>query len=88
MDILLYDQKGVSYSIQDLKNGLREIAAHDCETLFIHSDVMFGRPAEGFKRKEYLQILYETLIDLGVENIIVPTFTYSFPNHEDYDIVP
>ena len=87
MDILLYDQKGVSYSIQDLKNGLREIAAHDCETLFIHSDVMFGRPAEGFKRKEYLQILYETLIDLGVENIIVPTFTYSFPNHEDYDIV-
>jgi len=86
MDILFYDEDGQSYGVEDLTNGLRNIGAADCKTLFIHSDVMFGRPAEGFKRKEYLKILYEVLLDLGVGNIIVPTFTYSFPNHEDYDI--
>ncbi len=86
MDILFYDEDGQPYVIEDLRDGLRNIGAADCETLFIHSDVMFGRPAEGFKRREYLKILYEVLLDLGVKNIIVPTFTYSFPNHEDYDI--
>ena len=55
MDNLFYDSDDRLYTAQDLIQGLYEIGASDCETLFIHSDVMFGRPAGGLKRKEYLQ---------------------------------
>ncbi len=83
---LFYDADNTIYSIEDVKRALIETGAADCETLFIHSDVMFGRPAPGFKRKEYLSTLYEIVADLGVNNLIIPTFTYSFCNNEDYDI--
>lgn len=86
MDILFYDRENVPTSVEDLGLALKQVGAADCETLFIHSDVLFGRPAVGFKRSVYLQSIYDIIIDLGVSNIIVPTFTYSFPNKEDYDI--
>ena len=86
MERLFVDEIGNVITIQDIKNALIQVGASDCETLFIHSDVMFGRPAGGFKRREYLQALYEIIAELNVRNLIVPTFTYSFPNHEDYDI--
>lgn len=87
MDILFYDSDSKMYTVQDIIQGLHEIGADDCETLFIHSDIMFGKPAEGFKKKEYLQVLYEIISGLGVSSIIVPTFSYSFPNNEDYNIL-
>lgn len=86
MEKLFYDENNILYTVKDIENILLNIGAADCDTLFIHSDVMFGRPGEGFKRREYLQTLYDCIVDIGVRNIIVPTFTYSFPNHEDYSI--
>lgn len=86
MDILFIDKDHVSYTADDVLKKLKDIGADDCETLFIHSDVMFGSPGPGFNRKEYLYILYEVLESLKVKNIIAPTFTYSFCNHEDFDV--
>lgn len=86
MDKLFYDSDNKLYSANDLREALISVGAADCETLFFHSDVMFGRPAEGFKRREYLDTLYEIILELNVKNLIVPTFTYSFCNNEDYDI--
>lgn len=86
MDILFVDKNGTSYDADDVYHILKEIGADDCETLFIHSDIMFGGTAAGFNRKEYLEILYEIIQRLGIKNIIVPTFTYSFCNHEEYDV--
>ena len=87
MDVLFFDADNNYYSSEDVRRALIETGAADCETLFIHADVMFGRPPEGFRRKEYLAVLYEIIASLGVRNLIVPTFTYSFCNHECYDIV-
>ena len=87
MDTLFIDSENNRYSAQDVYRALVETGAADCETLFIHADVMFGRPPEGFRRKEYLAVLYETIASLGVRNLIVPTFTYSFCNHECYDVL-
>lgn len=84
---LFTDSNGRAYQAEDILRVLRECGADDCETLFIHSDVIFGKPAAGFRRKAYLKILYQVLCDLGVENIVVPTFTYSFCNNEDYDVI-
>ena len=87
MNNLFYDAENKLYTIDDIKKSLVETGAAECETLFIHSDIMFGRPAEGFKRKEYIQSLYEVIEGLGVRYLIVPTFTYSFCNNESYDVV-
>ena len=87
MDILFYDLDGNGYTQKDIYEALLGVGASECDTLFIHSDVFFGKPAQGFKRKEYLDILNDTINNLGVKNIIVPTFTYSFCNNEVYDVV-
>ena len=86
MNGLFYDSDNRLFSAEEIKKALLNVGASDCETLFIHSDVMFGRPAEGFKRREYLGTLYDLVSGLGIKNIIVPTFTYSFCNNEDYDV--
>lgn len=86
MDTLFVDVHGKSYTADDVYLRLKEIGADDCETLFIHSDVMFGGVVAGFNRKVYLSTLYEVVKSLGVKNIIVPTFTYSFCNRELYDV--
>ncbi|MDO5154433.1 MAG: AAC(3) family N-acetyltransferase [Eubacteriales bacterium] len=87
MEILFFDKDDRGYTRDDIYNVLKLIGADDCETLFIHSDVMFGRPGPKFNRKEYLSILYEILCSLNVKNIIAPTFSYSFCNGEDYDVL-
>ena len=83
---MFIDNDGREYGKEDIVEALKNVDAHECETLFIHSDIAFGKPSAGFKRKDYLKALYEALTAINVENIIVPTFTYSFCNHEDYDV--
>ncbi len=86
MKELFYDSNHCAVTTDDLKQALLKIGAADCETLFIHSDVMFGHPVPEFRRSKYLSALYEVIESLQVKNLIVPTFTYSFCNGEDYDI--
>lgn len=80
------DQDGREYGIEDIVETLKKVGADDCEHLFLHSDIVFGRIPKGMKRKEYLGALYESLKELGVKSLIVPTFSYSFCNGEDYDV--
>ena len=87
MDTLFVDVNGKGYTLNDLRDSLRCVGAADCETLFIHSDIMFGVPAKGFRRNDLLELLYQALMELNVSNIIIPAFTYSFCNHEDYDVM-
>lgn len=86
MNTLFTDQTGKEYTAEDVCQVLREIGADDCETLFIHSDILFGTMQKGMKRKEYLQAIYDAVEQLHVRNLIVPAFTYSFCNHEDYNV--
>lgn len=87
MNMLFYDDNGKGYTSIDILNALKHIEVQRCETLFIHSDIVFGNPALGFGRKQYLDALYASIMELNVKNIIVPTFTYSFCNHEDFDVI-
>lgn len=86
METLFIDQKGREYTTDDVYNTLKAVEAEECDTLFIHSDIMFGTMKKGFKRKEYLQTLYDIIAKLKVNNLIIPTFTYSFCNNEDYNV--
>ena len=86
MQTLFTDNDGVEYNANDVYKSLLEVGADDCETIFLHSDVMLGTPAKGFRRREYIATLYDAIARLGVKNLIVPTFTYSFCNNEVYDV--
>lgn len=83
---LFTDSNGRRYDTGDVVSALREIGAADCETLFIHSDITFGMPEKDLRRTDYVKGLYGAIEEIGVKNLIVPTFTYSFCNHEDFDV--
>ena len=85
MDTLFIDDSGKNYNANDVLQALKSIGADDCETLFIHSDVIFGKVPKDFNKKEYMETLYSVLSELNVQ-IIVPTFTYSFCNNEIFDV--
>ena len=53
------DQDGREYGIEDIVETLKMVGADDCEHLFLHSDIVFGRITKGMKRKEYLGALNE-----------------------------
>lgn len=84
MQVLFCDRDGNEISSESIYETLKEVGADDCETLFIHSDIAFGLLKKCIRRNELLQVLYDQVASLGVKNLIFPTFTYSFPNHEDY----
>lgn len=86
MGYLFEDQEGKQYGADDVYYALKEIGVDDCETLFLHSDVMFGKVGVGFSRKEYLNSLYQIFEEINVKYLIVPTFSYSFCNNEDFDV--
>lgn len=69
----------------DLSDKLKEIGAHDCEVLYIHSSLNFGLPNPKIKSKEVLTELFEVISGLNVPTICMPTFTFSFCNGKDYD---
>jgi aminoglycoside 3-N-acetyltransferase len=81
---LFNTKSGRSTSIADLSAALRSVGAHDCDVLFLHSGMNFGLPAIG--RRELLLGLWEAIHALGVRTLCVPTFTFSFPNREVYDV--
>ena len=85
--ILFNDSVGHACSDHDLRKCLLDVGAADCETLFIHSDIMFGILAKGVRRTELLETLYQAIASLKVPNVIIPSFTYSFCNHEKYDVL-
>ncbi|MBP5260535.1 MAG: AAC(3) family N-acetyltransferase [Clostridiales bacterium] len=87
METLFVDKDGNRVSDLDIENALVATGAHKSDTLFIHSDIMFGSLVQGIKRNELLSVLFDQIKKLNVRNIIVPTFTYSFPNGEDYDVL-
>ncbi|WP_295097288.1 AAC(3) family N-acetyltransferase [uncultured Fibrobacter sp.] len=84
---LFCDSNGRTFTEEDLHESLVRVGAADCKTLFIHSDIMFGTPVKGFRRTELLETLYQAIVALNVSNVIIPSFTYSFCNHEDYDVL-
>lgn len=84
---LFIDSDGNSLTAADITRILRLVGADSCETLFIHSDIMLGMPAPGVGRRQLTDSIYEAVTALGVRNIIVPAFTYSFCNGEDFDVV-
>lgn len=65
---------------------LREMGAHDCDVLFVHSAINFGTPNMKI-RKLIPEKLLEVLRSLNIPTLCMPTFTFSFCNGKDYNPV-
>ena len=86
MGVLFIDADGREYGTEDLYSALKAVGADDCNVLFIHSDIVMGKIPTGIKRGELLSEICGVLDSLSIKHLIVPTFTYSFCNSEDYNV--
>ena len=84
---LFKDKNNKWVSNEDILKVLEETTAHDCEILYMHTGLSFGLPNPALPKSELLNALYEVILELKVPTLIVPTYTLSFCNGVDYDVV-
>lgn len=70
----------------DIVKALEAVDAGKCKILYMHSELSFGQPNPELKKTEILSAIYEAIRTLGVQTMMVPTFTFSFCNGEDFDV--
>lgn len=70
----------------DVRAALRTVNAANCKVLFLHTDLSFGALNPQLKRKQLCEILFQLIMELGVETVVFPTFTFSYGNREDFDV--
>lgn len=83
---LFSDSAGRLWRRDAVLERLKAVGAADCKILFVHTDLLFGRPDRALGRKGYLEALYEIFLALHVPTLVFPAFSYSFANGEDYDV--
>ena len=87
-DVLLFkDEDGNWTSLSQLVDALFSIGAADCDVLVVQTGILFGIPNRNLKRRAFVEYLFEALRSLKVDTMIIPTFSFSFCNHEDYDVI-
>ncbi len=85
-ELAVFESKDGIVTYGQIVEALNACGAGACDVLFVHSDINFGIPITGLKRRELKEIMVDVLKELEVDTIIFPTFTFSFNNKEDYDI--
>lgn len=86
-DIPLFQvQDGSWITKSQLLSLLEKVKAQDASVLYMHTGLTFGPPNPRLGRQELLGNLYEVVAALGVPTLLVPTFTFSFCNGEDYGV--
>lgn len=70
----------------DVRKALRAVCAEQCKVLFLHTELSFGKLASGLKRRQLCETLFQLVMELGVETVVFPTFTFSYGNKEDFDV--
>ena len=68
-----------------IRETLLQLGADQCDYLFIHTALNFGIPNPALKRAELMESLLQIIKGLGVRNVMMPTFTFSFCNKRDYN---
>lgn len=84
--VLFQDASGQLVTQSTLRAALEACGAADADVLFIHSDLTFGQPNLSLGRRGIMAGVLDAVRSLGVGTLIVPTFTFSFPNGRDYDV--
>ena len=83
---LFQDNQGQWVTKHQIIDILCELGAEQCDTLFIHTSLNFGVPNPNLRRTVLLDELLECIKAVGVYNVLMPTFTFSFCNNRFYDV--
>lgn len=73
-------------TVGNFRQALSKIKAADCKVLFLHTELSFGAVNPALKRKDLCQILFDVIMELNVETVVFPTFTFSYGNKENFDV--
>lgn len=82
--ILFKDRLGGAITNTLLLMKLKELNADKCDILYVHTALTFGVPQ--LRKSELLEELFIVFKSLDLPTLIFPTFTFSFPNDEEYDV--
>lgn len=85
-EMVLFEQEQKKITYGNFVDALFRLDAPNCDVLFVHSDLSFGRIAHGLKRNELMNCLLDALLETKVKTLMFPTFTFSFCNQEVYDV--
>lgn len=83
--VLFVPSSGPPVTTGGLSRALRRVGADRCDVLFVHSGLRFGRPNLALGRNGLLCAVWMAIAELEVRTVCMPTFTFSFPNGNDYD---
>ena len=87
MTTIFIDANDNAVTKKDITDAIKKVGANNCKYLFMHSDISFGKPAPGMTRRKIFSEVYDAIASaIGNTQLIVPTFSYSFCNGEDYDV--
>lgn len=82
----LFRHDGQHITDGHLLGALRQMGAHECDVLYVHSGMQFGLPNISIGKTALLESLAGVLMALNVATIVMPTYTFSFCNDEPYDV--
>lgn len=85
--VIFIDSCGNPIKYIDFVNALKKVDADKCDILMLHTELSFGIPAEGIIRNEILQLLFNAIKQLNVGTLLFPSFTFSFSNKQEYDVL-
>ena len=85
-DLVLFIADDGEITYADIVNSLKEVGADKCKILLLHTGISFGLPSKGIGRKQLVKYLYDAVCELNVETLVMPTFTFSFSNFEEFNI--
>lgn len=86
MNHILFKHDGRLIGFSDLLATLRRMKADQCDVLYIHTGMQFGLPNLELGRTGLLEALADVLYALGVRTLILPTYTFSFCNGEEFNV--
>jgi aminoglycoside 3-N-acetyltransferase len=84
---LFITRSGEYVTNNDILSVLERSKTYDCKILFMHTALTFGTPNPQMPKNEILQSLVDVLAELKIPTLCVPTFTFSFCNGVDFDVV-
>lgn len=84
----VFEHEGKVYTREDVQAAIRATGVNPGDSVFVHSNLQyFGKLSAGVDRAEYLSAFVQAIRDaVGPSgNILMPTFSYTFCNRQDFD---
>ena len=83
---LFKSPEGFWITSSQILSALEKVKAADAKVLYMHTSMTFGAPNIELGRQDLLAHLYDLIAALGVPTLLIPTYTFSFCNGEDYNV--